>query len=261
MTRTSFGEQLQQMWQTRPVRLPRRGPIAGVAAGFGHRYGIDPVLVRVAFVVSTIFGGAGIVLYLAGWLLFPEPGSGGSMAESLARSDRQPQNQTKTIVLIVALAIAVSTMGPVGIGLGGSGVIALALMLAAWWMLHMRAPEPPPLPPGAFEPEALGTPGTTGYPGAMFPQSGVDPYAAPATDVYTPYTRLPDRYTPDPPAAGPQQPAKAGETPAEPTGTRPRQAPPLPTASGGANPGSSSPTGQPARRTGETGASAATNAE
>ncbi|NUS95024.1 MAG: PspC domain-containing protein, partial [Nocardia sp.] len=54
MTRTSFGEQLQQMWQTRPVRLPRRGPIAGVAAGFGHRYGIDPVLVRVAFVVSTI---------------------------------------------------------------------------------------------------------------------------------------------------------------------------------------------------------------
>ncbi|WP_442790638.1 PspC domain-containing protein [Nocardia sp. NBC_01329] len=241
MTRTSFGDQLQQMWQTRPVRLPRRGPIAGVAAGFGHRYGVDPVLVRVAFVVSTIFGGAGIVLYLAGWLLFPEPGGGGSMAESLTRGDRQPQNQTKTIVLIVALAIAVSTMGPVGIGLGGSGVIALALMLAAWWMLHMRSPEPPPLPPGMFEPQSLGNPGTTGYPGAMFPQGGVDPHAT--SDIYTPYTRLPDRYTPDPPAAGPQQPADSGDSPAEPTGERPQQSRPLLTKSGNATTGHSIGTG------------------
>lgn len=255
MTRTSFGDQLQQMWQTRPVRLPRRGPIAGVAAGFGHRYGIDPVLVRVAFVVSTIFGGAGIVLYLAGWLLFPEAGGRASMAESLARGDRQSPNQTKTIVLIVALAIAVSTMGPVGIGLGGSGVIALALMLAAWWMLHMRSPEPPPLPPGISEPEPLGTPGTTGYPGAMFPQGGVDPYA-PASDIYTPYTRLPDRYMPDPTATGPQQPAESGGESAASTDERPRQAAPRLTKSGNATPGHSTGAGseQLTGRTGDTAA-------
>jgi phage shock protein PspC (stress-responsive transcriptional regulator) len=233
MTRTSFGDQLQQMWQTRPVRLPRRGPIAGVAAGFGHRYGIDPVLVRVAFVVSTIFGGAGIVLYLAGWLLFPEPGGRGSMAESLTRKDRESPNQTKTIVLIVALAIAVSTMGPVGVGLGGSGVIALALMLAGWWMLHMRSPEPPPLPPGIAEPESLGTPGTTGYPGAMFPQGGADLYGPPP-GMYTPYTRLPDRYLPDPPAAVPQPPADSGD--AEPAGDAPQPTHPLLTKRGDAAP-------------------------
>ncbi|MET8798856.1 PspC domain-containing protein [Nocardia sp. NPDC004568] len=226
MTRTSFGDQLQHMWQTRPVRLPRRGPIAGVAAGFGHRYGIDPVLVRVAFVVSTIFGGAGIVLYLAGWLLFPEPGGRGSMAESLTRKDQESSNQTKTIVLIVALAIAVSTMGPVGIGLGGSGVIALALMLAGWWMLHMRSPEPPPLPPGTAEPGSLGNPATTGYPGAVFPQGGVDPYAPP-TDVYTPYTRLPERYIPDPPADIPQPAAESGGTAAGSAGDPPPSVRPL----------------------------------
>jgi phage shock protein PspC (stress-responsive transcriptional regulator) len=235
MTRTSFGDQLQQMWQTRPVRLPRRGPIAGVAAGFGHRYGIDPVLVRVAFVVSTIFGGAGIVLYLAGWLLFPEPGGRGSMAESLTRKDRESPNQTKTIVLIVALAIAVSTMGPVGIGLGGSGVIALALMLAGWWMLHMRSPEPPPLPPGTVEPDSLGHPGTTGYPGAMFPQGGADLYGPPS-DMYTPYTRLPDRYIPDPPADIPQPPADSGGAAAGPTGDAPQPTRPLLTKSGDAAP-------------------------
>jgi phage shock protein PspC (stress-responsive transcriptional regulator) len=235
MTRTSFGDQLQQMWQTRPVRLPRRGPIAGVAAGFGHRYGIDPVLVRVAFVVSTIFGGAGIVLYLAGWLLFPEPGGRGSMAESLTRKDRESPNQTKTIVLIVALAIAVSTMGPVGIGLGGSGVVALALMLAGWWMLHMRSPEPPPLPPGTVEPDSLGHPGTTGYPGAMFPQGGADLYGPPS-GMYTPYTRLPDRYIPDPPADIPQPPADSGGAAAGPTGDAPQPTRPLLTKSGDAAP-------------------------
>lgn len=201
MTRTSFGDQLHQMWQTRPTRLPRQGPIAGVAAGVGHRYGIDPVLVRVAFVVSTLFGGAGIVLYLFGWLMFPEAGEGASMAESLTRKRQDSQSQTKTIVLIVALAIAVSTMGPVGVGLGGSGVISLALMLAGWWMLYLRAPQPPPLPPGVVAPESLGSPGTTGYPGATFPQGGADPYTSQHTGIYTPYTKLPDQYVPDNPAA------------------------------------------------------------
>lgn len=210
MTRTSFGDQLQQMWQTRPARLPRQGPIAGVAAGFGHRYGIDPVLVRVAFVVSTIFGGAGIVLYLVGWLLFPEPGDRASMAESLSRRGPGSPGQTKTIVLIVALAIAVSTMGPVGIGLGGSGVISLALMLAAWWMLYMRAPVPPPLPAGHTAPEPLPGSGTTGYPGAVFPQGGTDPYPY-ADNLYTPYTRLPDRYVPE----RPSDPGPVAETPAD----------------------------------------------
>ena len=64
MTKTSFADQLQDMWRTRPVRLPDKGPVAGVAAGIGYRYGVDPVLIRVAFAVSTIFGGAGVVLYV-----------------------------------------------------------------------------------------------------------------------------------------------------------------------------------------------------
>lgn len=206
MTRTSFGDQLQQMWHTRPVRLPRQGPIAGVAAGFGSRYNVDPVLIRVALVVSTIFGGAGIVLYLLAWLLLPEAGEE-SAAEALLGKGRSSQSTTKTVVLIVALAIAVSTMGPVGVGLGGSGVIGLALLLAGWWMLHMRHPEPPPGTAATFEgfyPDTGLT--ATGYPGTTFPMSGQmrgpgDAYSSgvPPTTVYTPYTKLPDAYVPDPP--------------------------------------------------------------
>ncbi|WP_185756909.1 PspC domain-containing protein [Nocardia bhagyanarayanae] len=202
MTRTTFGDQLQQMWQTRPVRLPRQGPVAGVAAGFGQRYNVDPVLVRVAFVVSTLFGGAGIVLYLLAWLLLNESGDQSSAAESLFGKGHSSQSHTKTVVLVVALAIAVTTVGPIGVGLAGSGMISLALMLAGWWMLFMRCPQPPPgtsMVDGGFADGLF----ATGYPGAAFPTGPLRApgYPIPDVPVYSPYTKLPDAYVPDTPRA------------------------------------------------------------
>ncbi|MFF0500893.1 PspC domain-containing protein [Nocardia aobensis] len=200
-SRTGFSEQLQHLWRTRPTRLPGQSPVAGVASGFGRRYGVDPVLIRVAFVVSTIFGGAGIVLYLAAWLLLPPAGDAVSPAEGLISRGRSSQSSTKTIVLIVALAIAVTTMGPVGVGLGGSGVISFALMVAGWWLLYMRQPEPPF--DGSYPPAAEGGIAATGYPGASFP--GGSPWSG---SQYGPFTKLPDHYEPDPNrVAGSQVPA------------------------------------------------------
>ncbi|MBF6172578.1 PspC domain-containing protein [Nocardia blacklockiae] len=189
--RMGFNEQLHHLWRTRPRRLPRQGPVAGVAAGFGRRYGVDPVLVRVVFVVASIFGGAGVVLYLAAWLILPAAGDQVSAGEGLLGKGQSSQSPTRTVVLIVALAIAVTTMGPVGVGLGGSGLISFALMLAGWWLLYLRQPEPP-----ADDYQVLVTEGglgSTGYPGAMFP--GGAPWAGP---TYGPFTRLPDQYEPDP---------------------------------------------------------------
>ncbi|NKY48117.1 PspC domain-containing protein [Nocardia cerradoensis] len=200
-SRTGFSEQLQHLWRTRPTRLPGQSPVAGVASGFGRRYGVDPVLIRVAFVVSTIFGGAGIVLYLAAWLLLPPAGDAVSPAEGLISRGHSSQSSTKTIVLIVALAIAVTTMGPVGVGLGGSGVISFALMVAGWWLLYMRQPEPPF--DGSYPLTAEGGIAATGYPGASFP--GGSPWSG---SPYGPFTKLPDHYEPDPNGvAGGQVPA------------------------------------------------------
>ncbi|WP_216917921.1 PspC domain-containing protein [Nocardia noduli] len=214
MTKTSFGDQLQQMWQSRPVRLPRQGPVAGVAAGFGRRYQVDPVLVRVAFVVSALFGGAGIVLYLVGWLLFSQAGDQTSAAESLFGKGHSSQSPTKTIVLMVALAIAVSTMGPVGMGMAGSGVISLALMLAGWWMLFMRTPQPPPGTSQLDEYEFDAGLSATGYPGAVFPSGTTGSFyapEAPVTGMYTPYTKLPEMYVPETPTAHDPAPAQRAD--------------------------------------------------
>lgn len=59
-------------------RLRRTGhdrKIAGVAGGLARHLDIDPLILRVAFVVLAFFGGAGLILYVACWLLVPEDGA------------------------------------------------------------------------------------------------------------------------------------------------------------------------------------------
>jgi phage shock protein PspC (stress-responsive transcriptional regulator) len=48
--------------------------IAGVAGGLGDRWGIEPVLVRIAFVVLSFAGAVGVVAYLVAWAVSLEPG-------------------------------------------------------------------------------------------------------------------------------------------------------------------------------------------
>ena len=63
--------------------------VAGVCAGLGAHFGIDPTLVRLGFALFTIFGGAGILLYLCAWIVIPEEGGDGtSIAESFVKQRR-----------------------------------------------------------------------------------------------------------------------------------------------------------------------------
>ena len=49
--------------------------IAGVAAGLGERFSINPWWFRIGLIALTVFGGFGLILYAIGWLLIPEVGS------------------------------------------------------------------------------------------------------------------------------------------------------------------------------------------
>ncbi len=46
--------------------------IAGVCGGIADYYGWDPTLVRVGWIVLTLLGGSGILLYLVMWLVMPK---------------------------------------------------------------------------------------------------------------------------------------------------------------------------------------------
>ena len=67
MTDTMTSTSYKKLQRTRDGRM-----IAGVASGIARYLGIDPVLVRLAFVILTAFGAAGILLYAACWILMPE---------------------------------------------------------------------------------------------------------------------------------------------------------------------------------------------
>lgn len=45
--------------------------IAGVCAGIGKYFNLDPTIIRVLYVLMVFFAGFGILLYLILWLVIP----------------------------------------------------------------------------------------------------------------------------------------------------------------------------------------------
>ena len=124
MNTTDVHGTLREMWETRPARPRDDRQIAGVAAAIARRYDIDPVLVRVGFVVAAFFG-IGAALYIAGWLVLPDTPADPAVPES-----------RKRVVLIVGLVIA--TIVSVGSIFGGRGGFVLPLLaaVALLFLLH-----------------------------------------------------------------------------------------------------------------------------
>lgn len=46
--------------------------IAGVCSGIGEYLGVDPTIVRLAFVALSFLGGGGALAYLILWIIIPE---------------------------------------------------------------------------------------------------------------------------------------------------------------------------------------------
>ena len=58
--------------EKRLYRSEENGKVAGVAAGLAEYFDVDVTLVRIAFVVATLAGGPGVLLYIAAWFVMPE---------------------------------------------------------------------------------------------------------------------------------------------------------------------------------------------
>jgi phage shock protein C len=60
--------------------------LGGVAMGIARYLDVDVTVVRIVFAVLAMIGGAGVPIYVAGWLLIPEEGSEQSIASQFTRS-------------------------------------------------------------------------------------------------------------------------------------------------------------------------------
>jgi phage shock protein PspC (stress-responsive transcriptional regulator) len=58
-----------------PKRLTRSSTdkkVAGVCGGIAEYFNIDSTLVRLIFVLATLLGGPGLILYIVLWIVMPE---------------------------------------------------------------------------------------------------------------------------------------------------------------------------------------------
>ena len=112
-------------------RLRRRTSdrvIGGVAGGIGDYLNVDPVLIRAAFAGLMIFGGAGLVLYVLGWLLIPEDGHEHSIVEAAIRNVVGRAGRLGVVILVLATILIVS---PWATGYGG----AIYIQAEVFWAL------------------------------------------------------------------------------------------------------------------------------
>lgn len=133
-TKRTPSSTLGDMWRTRPLRLPGHGKLAGVAAGIGYRYNVDPLLVRVIFVVTTIFGGAGAIMYVACWLLMP----------TARYTTPYHESKVKMVFWIIVLLLV---GGPfIDPDRDPWGFVSAVVLLGGWYLLYQRQTETPPPP-------------------------------------------------------------------------------------------------------------------
>jgi phage shock protein PspC (stress-responsive transcriptional regulator) len=97
--------------------------LAGVCGGLARYFDIHPAVYRVGFVVLTLLGGAGILIYLAAALVMPDEGQEDSIATAALRSRRDrpwPLIGLALVGVAVASLLARATLWPHG---------------DAWWLL------------------------------------------------------------------------------------------------------------------------------
>jgi phage shock protein PspC (stress-responsive transcriptional regulator) len=126
--------------QPRRLARPRSGRwLAGVCAGLGEYFELSPAIYRIAFVALTLAGGAGILLYLAAWLVMPVDGEEESIASAFVKEHRDRPRRLVGLALIAFVAVVVLSSANVWPSAGGLW-FAAALVIGAIvvWRLGAR---------------------------------------------------------------------------------------------------------------------------
>jgi phage shock protein PspC (stress-responsive transcriptional regulator) len=192
--------------------------IAGVAGGLGRHFDVDPTVIRVALVVLSFFGGAGLLLYGAAWIFLPDDQS------DRAPVDTRPDVRRALLIgaaVLAGLVFIGTTFSDQGWGWGFPiPIIVLAVIaIVVFANRDRRRDTPPPAPwgsataaaPGATPPHVSATtPEGTTMSVTDAPAGATDPASGAGT---TPaYGQAPPAWMPPPPPSyvPPPRPRRTG---------------------------------------------------
>lgn len=98
----------------RLYRSDKQRILGGICGGLGEYFGTDPVWFRLGFVVLTVAGGSGILIYLVMWLIVPR-----------APADYNPPNTSSgslpgsaVVGLILVVVGGIALLNAISPGLG-----------------------------------------------------------------------------------------------------------------------------------------------
>jgi phage shock protein PspC (stress-responsive transcriptional regulator) len=208
---------------------PRQGRyVAGVCAAIARATNTDPVLWRVLLAVLGFFGGIGILVYLAAWLIIPAEGDTASPVESMLGRGRSSMSPIMVIILgilVVVMFGLIVTDGFRAVVLGAAALIGGALLLNRKpGRSASAAPGGGGVPFGAGRPWQPAAPPYPPPPGHHAQPAAYGPYMSTAT--FPPPPSAPPPVPPNPPVPPMQPPSPPPMSPPPPH----RSGPPFPPA-------------------------------
>lgn len=132
--------------------------IAGVAGGLGEYFAFDPVIIRIVFVLLTIFGGSGILIYLILWLMVPSDKAHTQNQEDIMKENAEEMrttvkefserhhnpaaaNNARFVVAIILIVLGVSflsdNLGMMWLRIGRAWPVIL-IALGAYMLVNRR---------------------------------------------------------------------------------------------------------------------------
>jgi len=133
---TVEGPKIKRLERSRSDRM-----LAGVCGGLASYFEIHPAFFRVGFVVLTLLGGAGIVIYLAAALVMPDEGKEDSVVSAALRNRRDRPWPLIGIGLLAAAGLILLSHATLWPG-GDAWIVLLIAGAAILWITRQGKAVP-----------------------------------------------------------------------------------------------------------------------
>ncbi|KUN84441.1 PspC domain-containing protein [Streptomyces griseoruber] len=140
--------------------------LAGVCAGLGRHYDMDPVIFRITLAVLSATGGVGLIFYGFAWLFVPYSDDEQHEVRKLLTGRVDGQALAAVLFALVGCGVFLSMLNN-GSVLTFAVVLSLLLAGAGYWSRHRGSADPDPLAAQAVAdapPEAQAPPVPAAYP-------------------------------------------------------------------------------------------------
>jgi phage shock protein PspC (stress-responsive transcriptional regulator) len=112
--------------------------LAGVCGGLGRYFDLAPAVFRLGFVVLTLLGGAGILVYIAAVLVTPKEGEDASIAEDILRKRRDHPARVVGLGLVAVAILALLARADTWPSAGAAWFLVLIAGVILLWTSGRR---------------------------------------------------------------------------------------------------------------------------